>query len=118
MRLFLSLLLTCIISFSFAQETLSKKNFENVIINLKGKIIDQATQKPMTGAVVQILSVTPSSPDYLTDNSFSKTVLTDKNGNFELDDVPFAEQYNINVTVIGYTSCTKTISFDKPGEED
>ena len=118
MKLFLSLLLTCITSFSFAQETLSKKNYENVRLDIKGKIIDEATQKTMPGAVVQLLSVTPSSPDYLTDNSFSKTVLTDKNGNFEITNVPFAEQYNINVTVIGYSSYTKTLSFAKPGEED
>ena len=118
MKLFLSFAFTFIISFAFAQETLPKKNSENTVINIKGKIIDQATQKAMFGAVVQLLSVTPASPDYLTDNSFSRTVLTDKNGNFEINNVPFAEQYNINVTVIGYASYTKTISFDKQGEEE
>ena len=118
MKLFLSFAFTFIISFAFAQETLPKKNSENTVINIKGKIIDQATQKAMFGAVVQFLSVTPASPDYLTDNSFSRTVLTDKNGNFEINNVPFAEQYNINVTVIGYASYTKTISFDKQGEEE
>ena len=73
MKLFLSFAFTFIISFAFAQETLPKKNSENTVINIKGKIIDQATQKAMFGAVVQFLSVTPASPDYLTDNSFSRT---------------------------------------------
>ena len=59
MKLFLSFAFTFIISFAFAQETLPKKNPENVIVNIKGKIMDQGTQKAMSGAVVQFLSVNP-----------------------------------------------------------
>src|SRR4051812_43037046 len=112
MKLFLSILSICTVQFLFAQESSKKKNSENIRITVKGKVTDQGTQKAMAGAVVQLLSVNPNSPDYANDNFFSRTVIAGKDGSFVIDNIPYAEQYNIIVTVIGYTSYNKTLLFD------
>lgn len=112
------LILFCFINLLiFGQETAPKPIYENLHLSVQGKVIDTANNKPLQGAVVQLVSI-QNTPDYASDRFYSKTILADKDGNFEFNQVPYAPHYNLVVSVIGYSSYLRTIQFDAPLEKD
>lgn len=117
MRTLLSLIFIVITSAVFSQESSPRPVYDNFRLTIRGKVVDTSNNKPLEGAVVQLTSV-PNTPDYATDRFFSKTIIADKNGNFEFNNVPFAINYNLVVSVIGYSSYTRTLQFNAPREDE
>jgi CarboxypepD_reg-like domain/TonB-dependent Receptor Plug Domain len=56
---------------------------------IKGKVIDKQSEKPVSGASVELLNVTGS------------TTITDADGNFKLSNVPLGRQV-VRITFVGY----------------
>lgn len=117
MRLFLCVFFGFISALSFGQESAPKPIFENVHLTIQGKVVDTLNDKPLPGAVVQLVSI-QNTPDYANDRFFSKTIIAEKDGDFEFKNVPFATHYNLVVSVIGYSSYAKTLQFDAPIEDE
>ncbi len=100
-----------------AQETVEKAVYDHVSILLKGKIQDEATNLGIQGAVIQIKSVNSGTTDNPGENFFSTNAIAKSDGSFEVENIPFAEQYNLIISAVGYNIIDKVISFDEPGKE-
>jgi outer membrane receptor protein involved in Fe transport len=84
-----------------------------------GKIIDNASGKPVDGASVTILLVR-SAADSASGGILAGTALTEANGEFEIDNIPANGKLNLVITAIGYTAYKDAVSFNLPamrGEE-
>lgn len=118
MKKFLSVVvLLLVVRTLSAQDVAPKSSDEALSITVNGSIIDQATNKAVPGAVIQITTVNSGTPDIATDNFYSTTHIADKEGNFQIQHIPFNEQYNVIVSAIGYSNFTRTVAFNKPGDE-
>lgn len=75
-----------------------------------GKIVDSKTGKGIDGTSVQLLSSgrgdsAGSKPTTV------KTVISERNGDFSLDNVPVFGNYKLNVSAIGYKTLQQSVSF-------
>ncbi len=66
---------------------------------LEGIVLDGSTDQPLENAIVKIIEL-------------DKFDVTDKNGIFELNPIPFGD-YNIEISYVGYKSTKVTIKIDK-----
>ena len=77
-----------------------------------GKIIDASTQKGIEGATVQIIQ---NRYDSLTGKRKEKilaTQLSDKKGEFNIDNLPVTGNFKLRVSSIGYKAFDTKVSFD------
>ncbi|MEO5997348.1 MAG: carboxypeptidase regulatory-like domain-containing protein, partial [Chitinophagaceae bacterium] len=91
MRILLLSLFSIFISFSFSQAPVSNKKDMGLII---GNVIDPTTNKAIPAITVTIRN--------LADSSNSRTTVTDKNGSFDMDKIPFG-YYRVQFSGIGYS---------------
>lgn len=82
-------LIVLLLLFSFSAFSQSKKNITGVIA---GNVVDTTTGKGIAGASVQLIS--------LDDSSRSRSIIADKDGAFEINDIIFG-YYSIQFTAIG-----------------
>jgi len=78
----------------YSQNIVQNKNAMGLII---GNVVDPVTNKAIQGITVTV--------KHFKDSSLRRTIVTSKNGGFELDRIPFG-YYRIQFTGIGYASLT------------
>ncbi len=76
-----------------------------------GKIIDSATNKPVEAASVQLIqnkldTVTKKRKDVVVGG-----MLTSKNGEFSIENLPVMAQYNLKISAIGYKPYERKVAF-------
>lgn len=77
-----------------------------------GKILDDSTAKPIEGATVQLIQ---NKMDSVTKKRRDMVVgfrLTDKKGEFLIDQLPVMGSYKINISAIGYKTLEMKANFD------
>lgn len=79
-----------------------------------GKIVDNATGKPVDGASVTILYLR-SPEDSATGGILAGTAFTEANGEFEIDNIPAGGQLNLVVTALGYAAYKEPVAFNPGG---
>ena len=70
-----------------------------VLGTLEGIVLDGSSDQPLENAIVKIIEL-------------DKFDVTDKNGIFELKQIPFGD-YNIEISYVGYKTTKVTINIDK-----
>lgn len=87
-------------------------NGQNMNIgHIFGKIVDDKTNKGIEGATIQLLgkkfdTVSRSLKDYN-----AATLLTEKNGDFNIENLSLFANYTIRISAIGYVDYSDTVSF-------
>lgn len=82
-----------------------------------GKIVDAKTGKPLEAASVQLVS---SKFDFTTrkkKDSIINGQLTESNGDFSLDNIPFIGEYHLKITAIGFKTLEEKVSFLTPDQQ-
>ncbi|MES2776904.1 MAG: outer membrane beta-barrel protein [Bacteroidota bacterium] len=82
-----------------------------------GKVVDQKTNKPIDASSVQLIS---SKFDFVTRSKKDSIIngqLTESNGDFSLDNVPFMGEYHLKITAIGYKTTEQKVSFLTPEQQ-
>jgi len=80
--------------------------------HLYGKVIDAATNRPVEAASVQLIQ---NKLDSVTKKRKDVTVagmLTDKKGEFTLENLPVMATYKLKITAIGYKAIEQKAAFD------
>ncbi|MEO5967805.1 MAG: carboxypeptidase regulatory-like domain-containing protein, partial [Ferruginibacter sp.] len=79
---------------------------------LYGKIIDAATNKPIEGASIQLIQ---NKMDTVTKKKRDFTIailMSDKKGEFLIDQLPAMGTFNLNISSIGYVTYNQKVGFD------
>lgn len=79
--------ISILLLFTFAASTVFSQSFTQ---SLRGRIVDETTQAPLTGVVIEVAK-----------DSFKKGAITDQNGDFRLTKLPIG-RYNLQASFIGY----------------
>ncbi len=96
-----------------AQRDLSKLGGSGLNVgHFYGKILDATTSKPLDGASVQLYqnkfdTVTKQKKDILVSG-----MLTDKKGDFSLENLPVIAQYKLIITAVGYKALEQKAQFE------
>lgn len=81
-----------------------------------GKIIDSKTNKGLDGATVLLMGSRFDSATKKNVEQVLRTVITETNGDFNIDNVPVQKSYQLNVSAIGFKSISEKIDFSaRPG---
>jgi len=82
-----------------------------------GKVVDQKTNKPIDASSIQLIT---TKFDFATRSRKDSTIngqLTEANGDFSLDNVPFMGEYRLKISAIGYKTLEQKISFLTPEQQ-
>ena len=115
MKYLLSLFLSLSCLFSIAQPPGGGRpggNFAPMANNghFFGKVVDAKTNKGLNGATVLLIASRKDSTGKTHDMPVA-TVLTEPNGDFNLDKLPVRGNFTLHVSNIGYTDVTDKVSF-------
>jgi outer membrane receptor protein involved in Fe transport len=81
-----------------------------------GKLVDSKTEKPIEYASVQLVQNKMDTATKKRKDVVINGMITKANGQFLLENVPVMGQYKLKVTIVGFKSYEKVVSFDlKPG---
>ena len=125
LKLTLSLFLALCFSFTYAQFPGGNRPGGTQNMNmghLYGKIVDATTGKPIEAASVQLTQAKLDSVTKKRKDVVVSGMLTNKKGEFSLDNLGVIAQYKLKVTAIGYKASEQKAAFDmnmgasKPGD--
>lgn len=100
------------------QEPADTKNYADIKISIKGKVADQVTNNTIAGANVQIFTVQALSTQDPKPARFSANVITGPDGSFEVDNIPFAPEFSVIVSAVGFASANRDVFFTVVNDED
>ena len=81
-----------------------------------GKILDASTSKPIEAASVQLIQNKFDTVSKKKKDVIVAGMLTDKRGEFSLENLAVMGAYKLKITAIGYTSYESKVAFDiNPG---
>ncbi|MBC7934608.1 MAG: TonB-dependent receptor [Rhizobacter sp.] len=114
----ISLLLAIPAVFRVAGQPVNGPSPENLNIGVfYGKIIDAGTQKGIEGATVQLVQNRHDSISGKKREIILATQLSDKKGEFNIDNLPVAGNFRLRVSSIGYKSFDTKVFFDLNGNK-
>jgi outer membrane receptor protein involved in Fe transport len=80
-----------------------------------GKIVDNATNKGIDAASVQLVTSRMDSTTRARVDTIIGGMLTTKTGDFSIENLPVFGQFRLKVTAIGYKTVEQTVAFDVRG---
>ena len=81
-----------------------------------GKVVD-AANKAVEAASVTLVTKQMDTATKQTKEAVIGGMLTDKKGNFSVENVPLMGRYTLKVTIIGFKTVEKPVAFDMPNRE-
>ena len=82
-----------------------------------GKIVDSKTGKPVDAASVQLISSKFDFAKRTRKDTIINGMLTQPNGDFALENVPFMGDYKLKISAIGYKESETKVSFLTPDQQ-
>lgn len=79
-----------------------------------GKVLDDATGKPLAYASVQLLGMRWDSVSRSMKEAILGGQLTEENGDFSLENLPIRGEFTLKIIYLGYASYEKKVSFGAP----
>ena len=76
-----------------------------------GKVVDQKTGKPIDASSIQLITTKFDFATRSKKDSIINGQLTESNGDFSLENVPFMGDYRLKITAIGYVTIEQKVSF-------
>jgi hypothetical protein len=77
-----------------------------------GKIIDGSSQKPIDAASIQLLQNTLDKATNKTKDVILAVLLSNKNGDFSIENLPLTGNFILRISAIGYKAFEQTIAFN------
>ncbi len=113
MKTFLTALVLFIASYSFAQMPgMGRMGGQNMNIgHFYGKIIDSTTGKGVEGVTMQLTGNRFDTSKKKMTTGILKTVVTESNGDFSLDNLSVMGSFSLKISTVGYKPLTQKLSF-------
>ena len=112
-RIIFSLLLTLAVSALFAQMPGARMGGQNMNLgHFYGKIVDAATNKPLESVSVQLIQNKLDTATKKRKDVVIAGMLTDKKGDFTLENLPIVATFKMVVSGIGYKPIEQKVFFD------
>src|ERR1700753_3070227 len=77
-----------------------------------GKVVDSKTNKGMDGASVQLIMSKYNPATQSQKDSVVGGMITRKNGEFSLENLPIIGSFRLKITAIGYAAIDQKVAFD------
>src|SRR5687767_7900274 len=116
--LLLILLLTSLISFSQMPGGGRMGGQSINIGHFYGKIIDSATNRPLESVSIQLIQNKLDSATKKRKDVVVAGMLTDKKGDFSLENLPVIATYKLKITAMGYKTIEQKVFFVMKGGGD
>jgi outer membrane receptor protein involved in Fe transport len=115
-----TLLFLCLLKTAVAQPNQSTRQPGNMNIgHFFGKVLDSKTNKPIELATVQLTGNRFDTGAKKMTTAILKTVLTEANGDFSLENVPVFGNFTLKISSVGYKPSSQQITFGlKPQNND
>ena len=76
-----------------------------------GKVLDTKTDKPVEAATVQLTGGRFDTSTKKMKTAILKTVLTENNGDFSLDNLPVFGKFTLKISAVGYKPYIQQVTF-------
>ena len=87
----------------------------NISGRFYGKLLDDASGKPVAYASVQLLAMRRDTVNKKMVQTIAGGQLTGENGEFSLENLPVMGEFTLKIICIGYNTLEQKVSFGKPG---
>jgi len=85
---------------------------------LYGKLVDKASSRSIEGASVQVIQTVPDSNNRKKNELILSTQLTDKKGEFNIENLPSQGQLRLRISAVGYKVWEDKVVFGKTSIKD
>ena len=110
--LFFFILLSLITRNVSAQQFPQSRNNSNMNVgHFYGKVLDAKTNKPVEAATVQLTGGMFDTSTKKLKPAILKTVLTENNGDFSLDNLKVFGNFTLKISAVGYKPYTQQVTF-------
>lgn len=83
-----------------------------------GKVVDGKNNKPIEAATIQLSQTVRDSATQQMDEKVIALVISDRKGDFSVENIPARGKYNLLITAVGYSPHFDEVGFDMPSGGD